>query len=334
MKHFFIACLLLVCASACRNNTAPDMNAARPAVDSGDSAVLASVNGSPISMRDLDNEMDGLVSQYQNRVSEEQLVQLRETVRSQALDNLISKQLLLQEADRKNLQPAQDDIAAEIDAIISQFPSREAFQQQLSVMGISQEDLSQDVTNFLKINAVLQEQLAAIPAGTDREIATFYEENRDTFALPEQVRARHILLAFSEEDTPETKAFKRGEAEQLRSRILQGGDFNALAAEHSDCPSKSRGGDLGFFERGAMVAAFEDTAFSLSPGEVSSVVETPFGYHLIKVSERKAARTLSLEEATPQITENLQGAKESQEVSKFLQGLREAATVEYMQPAQ
>lgn len=134
-------------------------------------------------------------------------------------------------------------------------------------------------------------------AATDEEVRAQYDRDIDKYRTDEQVRARHILIQ-SQGDDPEA----RGRAEKIAKRARSGEDFATLAAEYSDDPgSKTRGGDLGFFPRGRMVAAFEEAAFSLEPGKISDPVKTDFGYHVIRVEERKAAGTTPLEEVRDEI---------------------------------
>ncbi len=139
--------------------------------------------------------------------------------------------------------------------------------------------------------------------GGDR-LQEAYEKRRSEFDQPEQVRARHILIRKGESEQEQSAA--RAKIEALRARLEAGEAFEDLAAEASEDPgSKERGGDLGFFTRGRMVPEFEKVAFSLEPGVVSDVVETSFGYHLIRVEEKRPAQVVLFEEAREQIARDL-----------------------------
>lgn len=138
------------------------------------------------------------------------------------------------------------------------------------------------------------------------KIEEFYQNNIDTFREPEQRHARHILFKAGEEDSAEVHAEKAKKAEEVLQLAKKGGDFAALAREHSDDPSKSNGGDLGFFARGRMVPEFEDAVFAMQPGTVSDVVKTPFGYHIVQLVEIKPAATRPLTAVTEEITRTLQ----------------------------
>ena len=145
----------------------------------------------------------------------------------------------------------------------------------------------------------------------DEAVPTYYREHADTYNTPEKRRARHILFKVAADDSPETKGAKKTEAEKILAQIKKGGDFSQLAGQFSEDTTKAKGGDLGLFTRGQMVQPFEDSAFALKKGEVSGVVETVFGYHIIKLEEIIPAKTQTLAEAAPSIRKVLerQGVK-------------------------
>lgn len=157
---------------------------------------------------------------------------------------------------------------------------------------------------------------------SDQEVEAFYEAERPG----ERVRARHILLLNPEGATPAQLDSVRALAEDLRDRARAGADFAALAEEWSEDPgSAARGGDLGFFPRGSMVPAFEEVAFSLEPGEVSDVVETQFGLHIIRTEEREFP---DMGEIREQLRTQIQMQRTSQAESIFVAGIEEPADVQ------
>ncbi|MCP4714010.1 MAG: peptidylprolyl isomerase, partial [Deltaproteobacteria bacterium] len=255
---------------------------------------------------------------------------MRPNLVKQATENLINRHVLFQEADRQNIKPTPEEIDAEMNVIIGRFPSPAVFEQKLSQMGFTREKIIRDIEQQLKITALVKKSQADLNISiTDPEVAAFYKDNPDNFKTPEQVRASHILMKMEAEDTEEIKKEKHHKLTELRSQIQGGADFAKLAQDNSDCPSKQQGGDLGFFERGKMVKPFADTAFTLKAGELSDIIETQFGYHLIKVAEHKAAGTTSLDEAKQKISDYLKLSKEQEAFQKYLSTLREATTVEY-----
>lgn len=151
-------------------------------------------------------------------------------------------------------------------------------------------------------------------AVTEEAMRAYYQEHLAEYQLPEQRRARHILFKVEEGASDEVKAAKRAEAEKVLQQIRQGADFAEMAKKVSEDSSKDRGGDLGFFSRGQMVPAFERSAFSLKAGEVGPVVESPFGYHIIKVEEVQPETTRSFADVSQTIRQHL-AQKEAQAVA-------------------
>ncbi|MDD2464195.1 MAG: SurA N-terminal domain-containing protein [Desulfobulbus sp.] len=151
-------------------------------------------------------------------------------------------------------------------------------------------------------------------AVTEAAMRIYYQEHLAEYQVPERRRARHILIRVDEGASADAKAAKKTEAERLLQQIHQGADFAATAKKFSEDGSKERGGDLGFFSRGQMVPTFERSAFLLNVGEVSPVVESPFGYHIIKLEEVQPEKTRSFAETSQTIRQHL-AQKEAQAVA-------------------
>jgi len=140
---------------------------------------------------------------------------------------------------------------------------------------------------------------------TEKEIVSFYEYNNEAYNQPKKVKARHILFKVDAESAKEIDEKAKEKAEAVLTRVRKGEDFAKLAAEHSDCPSKAKGGDLGYFAKGQMTPAFEEVAFNLKTGEISDLVRTPFGYHIIQVEDIREAHTQSIDEVHDEIVDTL-----------------------------
>ena len=151
---------------------------------------------------------------------------------------------------------------------------------------------------------------------SDEEAKKFYDENQNLFVTPPQVRASHILVA--EEDT----------ANELYSKIQAGESFEELAIDNSTCPSGVNGGDLNFFGKGQMVPEFENAAYELEVGQVSAPVKTQFGYHIIKLTEKKEEELHAYDEVQPNIVQNLTAQKQNETYFNHLADLKTKYTVE------
>ncbi|MCX7921716.1 MAG: peptidylprolyl isomerase [Clostridia bacterium] len=175
-----------------------------------------------------------------------------------------------------------------LDAIENKIDSEEEFKSEFEM--VKSNFIKQYALNKLMKNIKVDEV----------DAKAFYHQNTAQFNSPESVKASHILV--KDEST----------IEEVLTELNSGKSFEQAAEKYSTCPSKSRGGDLGFFTRGQMVPEFEDAAFSMQPGEVSSPVKTQFGYHLIKVSDKKAADTIPYEQVKGQIMQQLQSMKQQE----------------------
>jgi peptidyl-prolyl cis-trans isomerase C len=168
---------------------------------------------------------------------------------------------------------------------------------------------------------------------TEEDARQYYMENPQQFEIPEQVRASHILIKPVTSD-PNVKpavveAAAKTKAEELLKQIKDGADFAELAKANSSCPSSVRGGDLGFFSRGRMVPAFEEAAFALKVGQVSDVVETNFGFHIIKVTDRKDASTKTFEEVKDNLIAMLTGQRQAKLAEQYIESLKAEANIVY-----
>ncbi|SFT19515.1 peptidylprolyl isomerase [Paenibacillus sp. BC26] len=209
---------------------------------------------------------------------------------AQTLDNLIQDELIKQEAAKKGIVISDKDVDAEIAKIKKRFPSEAEFENALQQAGMTLEDLKKQTPMQLRIRKIIEPSVKV----TDADVKQFFEANRAEFDVPEQVKASHILVA--------TKA----EADEILKQLKAGADFAKLAKEKStDVGSGAAGGDLGYFSKGTMVPAFENAAFSLKVGELSEPIKSEYGYHIIKVTDHKAAKAATLAEKQDEIKEQL-----------------------------
>jgi peptidyl-prolyl cis-trans isomerase C len=162
------------------------------------------------------------------------------------------------------------------------------------------------------------------------DISTFYEKNPDRFKQPEAIQASHVLIAVPQGADAAAKNAARAKAEDVLKQARGGADFAGLAKKYSNDASAPRGGDLGFFPRGQMVPEFEAAAFALQPGQVSDIVETPFGFHIIKVTGKRPARTVPFSEVAPQIEQYLRQEQQQEKTKAFIEQLKTSGKVEVL----
>ena len=178
--------------------------------------------------------------------------------------------------------------------------------------------------------AFVAQQIQPTIEVSDQEITDYYNEHPDQFARGEQVHARHILIKADPDADEATQQAARAKAEQARERAVAGEDFSELAKELSEGPSASSGGDLGFFTKEQMVPQFSEAAFALAPGEISPVVQTQFGYHVIKVEDHRDAGTAPLDEAREPIRRMLINQKTGLAVAQLVQRLGQEADLQFL----
>jgi peptidyl-prolyl cis-trans isomerase C len=297
--------------------------------------MIAKVNGTTITVSDLEKEVKGMLAQYhQQQVPLEQIQPMLPQIKKQAIESLINRQLLYEEVDRRNIVSDSDQVKAEIKKIASSYPSQAEFEKQLNENGFSVDQMEKDMEQQLKLDLLIKEDLKFKDIQvTEEEASSFFKSNPDSFQAPIQVRASHILLKASPEDPQDVKTQKRLELAGILGRIEKGADFADMARNHSDCPSKEQGGDLGLFGKGAMIKPFEDAAFSMNLGEVSDIVETEFGFHIIRLEERNEERKEEFDAVKEEIINHLAATKEQAKFDEFIKDLRNEAAIEYAEEA-
>jgi peptidyl-prolyl cis-trans isomerase C len=289
--------------------------------------IAAKVNGVPITTLELNRSFQAHVQVPYSTVQEDPRAQ---QVLRQILDNLIDRELLLQQAKSLKMAVAPQQVDAQMQQLLQRFPSQEAFEQALTAQNFTLDTVKKDVESQLLRQQLVKKEILDKVNVSARDVQTFYDRNKDKYVEEEQVRARHILIRVPQEVSPADDAKLKGKADGALKRAKQGEDFAALAKELSDDGSKENGGDLGFFPRGRMVAAFEEAAFALQPGQTSDIVRTQFGYHIIKVEERKAGRAVPFDEAKGQVQEDLTREQTYERYQQYVAGLRSKAKVEVL----
>jgi peptidyl-prolyl cis-trans isomerase C len=288
---------------------------------------VAVVNGTVINQAEFDSEMNRVLERLQRTGRFPNDIE-RSQIKNQVLENLIARELLYQESQKKGIKVDQKEIEAQLTALKGRFPSEVEFKNALSTMNLTEADLRFQFERDLAIRKLLDDQIGGKSTVSEKESRAYYDGNLESFKKPEQVRASHILIKVDPGADEAKKAEARTKIESLQAKLKNGEDFGALAKEYSEGPSGPKGGDLGFFGRGQMVKPFEETAFSMKPGQVSGMVETRFGYHLIMVTERTPESTLSYEEVKDRLEQYLKQQKVQEEIAAYVETLKGKAKIE------
>lgn len=290
----------------------------------------ATVNGVEISRERVRIGVDGMLKAKGTNIGAvrdpERMIELR----TQVLDVLIGQEVLYQEAERKKSLAS----AADVDQAIKEFRNSFADERELKLSlennGFTLDSYTEDTRRRLSAKKYIEDHIQEGVSISKQEVEQFYQDNPDSFKLPERIRARHILLSLDSKAEISVRQQVRARMEKLSDRVTRGEDFAKLAQEFSeDSGSAQRGGDLGLFARGVMVPTFEQAAFALQIGEVSGIVESPFGLHLIKLEEHQPPSKAPLnEDVRRQVHQYLRAQKTRQAVAAKVEALRAQAKVE------
>jgi peptidyl-prolyl cis-trans isomerase C len=293
---------------------------------------VAVVNGEKISKADLEkNFSDALAASGANPavLSADQKMQgYRQILDGMIMERLVDKQAAAIQVDKA-------DVDAQLAKIKSQFPSEDVFLGEMKKSGLTLDQFTANLTRSLRQQKWMQSQVQGKDTVTDEDAKKFYDANTKEFANPDLVKASHILFRTPESATPDQLKAAENKAKAAIVRANKGEDFNKLASELSEEPGAAqRGGDLGYFPKDRMVPEFASAAFAQKVGSVSATpVKTKFGYHVIKVTDKKPAGTATFEEAKAQIIQFLQAQKRREIFKGIMQELRQAAKIESYLPA-
>ena len=299
------------------------------AATAADGITVVTVNGLKITEGEVGQETRLMMQQMSGRMDPAQLQSMGPEIRQHAVTNIVNRTLLRQAADREGMTVTEAQEQDRIDQIKANFPDSAAFNTQLENSGLTMAEFKNEIQYSIKIESLIEKMTSGLAKPTEADAREFYDSNTEQFASPERIKASHILIKVAPEDTDMIKAEKRKKIEEIRARLVRGEDFAKVAAESSECPSSASGGDLGFFSKGQMVRPFEDAAFALKTGVLSDIVETTFGFHVIKVTERESATTTAFADVKSNIVEYLENMRKQQEVEKYIGALRDLAKIEY-----
>ena len=321
----FLSAAVLVLFTACGSgDTQASVASAADATDDP----IAIVNGRGVPRSLFERQLQQQLQMYQAQGMEINAEQ-QGILEEQLVDQLIARELVLQDGAARGIAPTDEEVQTELDAIRGQFPSEEAFQDALGQQNLTLEEIERNIAEQIIIEEILESDVLAEARVDEAAAREFYEDNPSFFETPDQVRASHILL-LTQGATEDERADARETIETILSELQDGGDFEALAREYSEDGTAERGGDLGFFGRGQMVPEFEQAAFDLSVGETSGIVETQFGFHIVRVTDRMDAGTQSFDEVRSQIEQFLGQEAQQNAFESYIERLRQDAEIEIL----
>jgi peptidyl-prolyl cis-trans isomerase C len=288
--------------------------------------VLARVNNQPVSKSDFEMLVKNIELKNRAPIPPDR----RDEILRALLDQLVEYTLLKQEAEARNVQVTDAEVEQQVSAMKQQNGGDAGCKKGLAERNMTIERLRADTRAQMAISKMLETQVAAATPATDAEAKVFYEKNPDKFKRGESVRASHILIRVSEQASEQEKKKARAQIDAVLKRAKAGEDFAVLAREHSQDGSAAQGGDLSYFVKGQMVQPFDQVAFSLKPHEISDVVTTQFGYHIIKVVDHKPAGSVPLNEVAENVKKYLSDQKKQETAQAFINQIKQKSKIEVL----
>lgn len=284
----------------------------------------AVVNGQEISAEAVNFELDRLVRFYMGHgMTMAEIRQNLPKLEAKALEQAIGAKLLLDQAARLDIPVTEKDIDAEVARVVQQVGGEENYKKALAAQGISEADFRKELEKGARVNMLVNQACAHVADPTEDEVTAFYEAHKAEYVEPPQVLCQHILVKGSNDAALD-------KIKEIRERIVNDkADFAEEAKKHSDCPSGAQGGSLGWFGRGMMVPEFDKAAFEMKKGEVSGVVTTEFGYHIIYKADERGGGQQTIVDVHDQIKDLLRHEARGKAMDAYVAELREKATIEY-----
>ncbi len=250
-------------------------------------------------------------------------------VRERALETLIDNELLYQQAARDPIEVSEDEIDQELERVQAGFGSRGTMVEILEANGVSMSDFREQLRRTLVVIGFVEREVAGEISISSRDVKTYYDAHPDEMTRKEGVRIRQIVIGVPPGASPETRAKARRKIEGVLQALRAGEDFAELAAAHSDGPEAQRGGASGIVTRGGgALPAVEREAFHLLPGEISDIVVTQRGFHIMEAVERRAAGVIPFDEAKERIRAKLTIRERQDRITSYLDELKETARIE------
>ena len=291
--------------------------------------IVAVVNDDVITLSEWNNAFEP----YQERFEASYQGPDREKARAETklvlLNRMIDNLLMEQESRKTGIAVRNEDVT---DAIMDMQKQRKMspneFQKALEREGITPDAYRRDIRDQLMRMKLIRRDIKSRVAVTDEEIGEYYRKHREDYEGKESVRIKQILLILPKEEDPAVKEKLRADAEAIHKRLMNGEPFEPLSAKYSQGPEAASGGDIGYIEKGMIHSEVEDAAFSLPLNQISGVIESPIGFHIIHVVDRRGAGLKAIEGVREEIREKIDREKMEKKFGEWLEELRKKSHIE------
>jgi len=293
-----------------------------------DNIVVAVVNGSKLKKADLDQELWKLLPENRaihGKVAADKM----ERIRKEAMQKLVETELRYQDASAKGMKLSKSELNEEIEKISSRYKTNKAFKSSVSAAGFDEKSFA-----LLVERTVLAERIRVAEVDNkvmvpDTAVREYYDKNSSRYSKPQEYHASQILIKVDPAASVEERSQRRSRAEMILKKLKEGAAFADIAAQESDDLSRIKGGDLGYFHAGQTMADFDDALEKMKVGEVSGLVESIYGYHIIQLNDKRPPRQIPFEELRAKIKAELIGNEKMRLTGLWMSGLRSKAVITY-----
>lgn len=317
-KSIVLFCIMLLSFAA-----VPFAGAAQPAIK-----VVATVNGAELTEAELNQEINiikPMNQDFHGRASEEKT----KKIKADAMKSLVDSELMAQDAEAKGIRIPSATFDDELSKRVTSFKTKEELKAAYQRAGFTEKTFKRVIERKLLAEKVRLAEVDGAVTVTPEKVKNHYTANIARYSKPEEYRASHILIKVDPSSAAEEKAALKLKTENLLKRIKAGEKFEEVAENESDDLSKIKGGDLGYFHAGQTVPEFEEALLKLKVGEISGVVETIYGFHVIILTEKRASRLIPFEEIQDRIKKDLVDAEKKQLLENWMARLYKNAKISY-----
>lgn len=297
-------------------------------VNKGDSSMAIKVNGELLSDAAIEYELGRLIKFYSQYMDASQVREQMGLLKKKAEEQAIGAKLLMIDAARMDFHVPGDLVQKKFDELVQSAGGVEKFNQMIKKQGLAIQGIMENFKEGCKVDMLISKITEGVTDPTEKEIEEHFNAHALEYRKPERAQAQHILIKpASNSDEDKEHAWKR--LEDIRENVKKGADFAEMAQAHSDCPSgKSNGGSLGWFARHMMVPEFDDVVFAMEIDHISDIVETEFGYHIIKKLGHEKSSEASFDDVRESVRDFLRHAKRGDLLSAYVKELKDKAKIE------
>jgi peptidyl-prolyl cis-trans isomerase SurA len=289
--------------------------------------IVVVVNNEIITQREIDVLLGPVYEQYRAMYNGEELIRRLEDAREKILKQLIEDRLILSEAKKQNISVEEKEVTLKIDEIKNKVGSEKDLETMLNEQNLTLKELRERYKEKMMVRKLIDQKVGSRIIITPLEVKNYYNEHKEDFLRPEEVKLRAILIKPAQGQGGEAGALQL--TRDILKRLKEGCDFEGLARQYSDAPGAGEGGLMGYVKKGDLMPQIENIVFNLQEGQISGIIQSSLGYHIFKVEEKTARRTQALTEVRQDVEEYLYREKANEKLRGWISSLAKSAYIEF-----